>query len=222
MCPATSTRQSGTGKCLRHQFLIVLCVPLALHKCRVVTYFAVMEILRLISQTWMQVVCFHGYGYSVTGFLFVCLVVVFILHLFLFCVCVFVCLLLFGGRIITPCGVVILTICVQWNPSLRIHNGLDHSHTLKICFLICFQHSRYRRTDTCVEFQVKKTASETWPRLTEERIKLPWLKIDFDKFMVEGESEEEANNTQGVRLKRLKWRGRGGVRGAMHMIIGGN
>ena len=68
---------------------------------------------------------------------------------------------------------------------------------------------------------MKKTASETWPRLTEERIKLPWLKIDFDKFMVEGESEEEANNTQGVRLKRMKWGG-GGGRGGMHMIIGEN
>ena len=73
---------------------------------------------------------------------------------------------------------------------------------------------------------MKKTASETWPRLTEERIKLPWLKIDFDKFMVEGESEEEASNSQGVRLKgggeegvRLKG---GGGRGGMHMIIGEN
>ena len=49
---------------------------------------------------------------------------------------------------------------------------------------------------------MKKTTSETWPRLTEERIKLPWLKIDFDKFMVEGESEEEAS-TEGVRLNKV-------------------
>ncbi|KAL8606724.1 hypothetical protein ACOMHN_018758 [Nucella lapillus] len=58
------------------------------------------------------------------------------------------------------------------------------------------ENSRYRRTDTCVEFQIKKTAIETWPRLTEERVKLPWLKIDFDKFMVEGESEEETNSPE--------------------------
>ncbi|XP_076443820.1 very-long-chain (3R)-3-hydroxyacyl-CoA dehydratase-like [Babylonia areolata] len=58
------------------------------------------------------------------------------------------------------------------------------------------ENSRYRKTDTCVEFQIKKTATETWPRLTEARIKLPWLKIDFDKFMVEGESEEENNSQQ--------------------------
>ncbi|KAK7116428.1 very-long-chain (3R)-3-hydroxyacyl-CoA dehydratase 3-like [Littorina saxatilis] len=58
------------------------------------------------------------------------------------------------------------------------------------------ENSRYRRTETCVEFQVRKTATEIWPRLTEERVKLPWLKIDFDKFMVEGESEDEANNRQ--------------------------
>ncbi|KAK7501636.1 hypothetical protein BaRGS_00007067 [Batillaria attramentaria] len=56
--------------------------------------------------------------------------------------------------------------------------------------------SRYRKTDTCVEFQIKKTASESWPRLTAQRIKLPWLKIDFDKFMMEGESEDEVPSGQ--------------------------
>ena len=58
------------------------------------------------------------------------------------------------------------------------------------CYFL-FQKSQYRRTETCVEFQIAKTANETWPRLTEQSVKLPWLKIDFDKFMVEGETEDE-------------------------------
>ncbi|CAL1525936.1 unnamed protein product [Lymnaea stagnalis] len=51
--------------------------------------------------------------------------------------------------------------------------------------------SKYRTTDLAVEFQIEKTAAETWPRLTEQRIKLPWLKIDFDKFPLDDDSEEE-------------------------------
>ncbi|CAG5118870.1 unnamed protein product [Candidula unifasciata] len=53
--------------------------------------------------------------------------------------------------------------------------------------------SRYRKTDTAVEFQIEKSVPETWPRLTSERTKLQWLKIDFDKFM-QDESELEDNS----------------------------
>ncbi|XP_005089728.1 very-long-chain (3R)-3-hydroxyacyl-CoA dehydratase 3 [Aplysia californica] len=52
--------------------------------------------------------------------------------------------------------------------------------------------SRYRKTDLAVEFQIEKSAGETWPRLTADRMKLPWLKIDFDKFPVD-DSEEESD-----------------------------
>lgn len=53
------------------------------------------------------------------------------------------------------------------------------------------QNSFYRKTATDVEFQIKKDQPESWPRLTGERVKLPWLKIDFDKFLVDDESDEE-------------------------------
>ncbi|KAK3757930.1 hypothetical protein RRG08_058244 [Elysia crispata] len=51
--------------------------------------------------------------------------------------------------------------------------------------------SRYRKTDIAVEFQIQKAGSETWPRLTSERLKLPWLKIDFDKFPLDDSDIEE-------------------------------
>lgn len=53
-----------------------------------------------------------------------------------------------------------------------------------------------RTTDRAVEFSIKKKGSEVWPRLTESQTKLPWLKIDFDKFEFEDDSEcddEEAS-----------------------------
>ncbi|XP_059159418.1 very-long-chain (3R)-3-hydroxyacyl-CoA dehydratase 3-like [Physella acuta] len=50
--------------------------------------------------------------------------------------------------------------------------------------------SRYRKTDLAVEFQIEKLVGETWPRLTEQRIKLPWLKIDFDKFPLDDSDED--------------------------------
>ncbi|BFY98189.1 hypothetical protein BsWGS_01229 [Bradybaena similaris] len=69
--------------------------------------------------------------------------------------------------------------------------------------------SRYRKTDLAVEFQIEKSVSETWPRLTSERAKLPWLKIDFDKFMqdeseLDDDSDDEAtDNSQKELLDKL-------------------
>lgn len=59
---------------------------------------------------------------------------------------------------------------------------------LKNIFSI-FQKSKYRRTDIAVEFQIEKAAPESWPRLTAEKVKLPWLKIDFDKFFLDDSDE---------------------------------
>ena len=38
--------------------------------------------------------------------------------------------------------------------------------------------------------------AEVWPRLTEKQVKLPWLKIDFDRFTFEDEDEEEENEEE--------------------------
>ncbi|XP_041362904.1 very-long-chain (3R)-3-hydroxyacyl-CoA dehydratase-like [Gigantopelta aegis] len=70
--------------------------------------------------------------------------------------------------------------------------------------------SKYRVTPTGVEIRVEKGAKgEVWPRLTEKPIKLPWLKIDFDKVMLEDDSEEEHDdgslrNQQEEMLNRIE------------------
>lgn len=48
-----------------------------------------------------------------------------------------------------------------------------------------------RTTDRAVEFSIKKKGDEVWPRLTESQTKLPWLKIDFDKFEFEDDIDSE-------------------------------
>lgn len=52
-----------------------------------------------------------------------------------------------------------------------------------------------RLLDRAVEFHIKKQGEEVWPRLTEKQLRLPWLKIDFDKFAFEDEEEE---NIEGL------------------------
>ncbi|KAH9524876.1 Very-long-chain (3R)-3-hydroxyacyl-CoA dehydratase [Bulinus truncatus] len=62
--------------------------------------------------------------------------------------------------------------------------------------------SRYRKTDLAVEFQIEKSVAETWPRLTKQKLKLPWLKIDFDKFPVDDseENSDEDDDTKNVEV----------------------
>ncbi|KAJ8304647.1 hypothetical protein KUTeg_018230 [Tegillarca granosa] len=52
--------------------------------------------------------------------------------------------------------------------------------------------SKYRVQGRAVEFQIQKSGDgEVWPRLTREKVKYPWLKIDFDKVAYEDESDKE-------------------------------
>ena len=54
------------------------------------------------------------------------------------------------------------------------------------------QASQYRINERAVEFRLqKKGFGEVWPRLTYKPIKHPWLKIDFDKFAIEEDSDEK-------------------------------
>ena len=53
------------------------------------------------------------------------------------------------------------------------------------------QNSKYRITDQGVDFQIEKVGiDECWPRLTVEQKRPAWLKIDFDRFSYEDESDE--------------------------------
>ena len=48
-----------------------------------------------------------------------------------------------------------------------------------------------RVLDRAVEIHIQKKGEEVWPRLTEKQLRLPWLKIDFDKFAFEDEEEDQ-------------------------------
>ncbi|XP_065582633.1 very-long-chain (3R)-3-hydroxyacyl-CoA dehydratase-like [Artemia franciscana] len=55
--------------------------------------------------------------------------------------------------------------------------------------------SKYRATDRQVEFSLRKeNCGKWWKRLTEESLKLPWLKIDFDKWKSPEDFEEETRD----------------------------
>ncbi|XP_055893528.1 very-long-chain (3R)-3-hydroxyacyl-CoA dehydratase 3-like isoform X2 [Biomphalaria glabrata] len=62
--------------------------------------------------------------------------------------------------------------------------------------------SRYRKTDLAVEFQIEKSVAETWPRLTAEKLKLPWLKIDFDKFPSDDSEEQSDDDVSSMNMKQ--------------------
>ena len=53
-----------------------------------------------------------------------------------------------------------------------------------------------RLLDRAVEFHIKKQGGEVWPRLTEKQLRLPWLKIDFDKFAFEDDDDDETNEEE--------------------------
>ncbi|XP_060082787.1 very-long-chain (3R)-3-hydroxyacyl-CoA dehydratase-like [Ylistrum balloti] len=70
------------------------------------------------------------------------------------------------------------------------------------------EESKYRVMGRCIEFQIKKSGDgEIWPRLTYNKVKLPWLKIDFDKVAYEdseSEKEEQENSEQADYMKQLE------------------
>ena len=65
-------------------------------------------------------------------------------------------------------------------------------------YAIFTQSCKVRTTDRAVEFSIKKQEDEAWPRLTESQKKLPWLKIDFDKFEYDDDSEDEEAGKQAA------------------------
>ena len=53
-------------------------------------------------------------------------------------------------------------------------------------------------TDRHLEFQVEKQGiGQIWPRLMVKQQKPAWLKIDFDKFAVEDDSDDEVKGDTG-------------------------
>lgn len=74
-------------------------------------------------------------------------------------------------------------------------------------YVYTLKSSKYRVTGRAVEFECKKAGSgEVWPRLSEHPQKLPWLKIDFDRFAFdesEASSEEDLSVSSLVDIKAV-------------------
>ncbi|KAL3074988.1 hypothetical protein niasHS_014433 [Heterodera schachtii] len=52
-------------------------------------------------------------------------------------------------------------------------------------------------TDRRVEFVIPKEKEEWWPRLLKEKTKVPWIKVDFDKWKDEDEEKEDDTGGDG-------------------------
>ena len=56
--------------------------------------------------------------------------------------------------------------------------------------------STYKVIDRDIAFVLKKKQIQIWPRLLTERVKPPWLKVDFDKMQTDDLTDDENNDSQ--------------------------
>ena len=72
-------------------------------------------------------------------------------------------------------------------------NGPDQRYHLVIEFFLPVDksESNYEIKDREIRINLKKKEPDWWPRLLYQQQKLPWLKIDFDRWKEEGESEDD-------------------------------
>jgi prostaglandin-E synthase len=66
-------------------------------------------------------------------------------------------------------------------------------------------------TSRRVEIVVPKESAEWWPRLLKEKTKVPWIKVDFDKWKDEDEENEETDDFGGMGMGGMG--GMGGMPG---------
>ncbi|KAK2168286.1 hypothetical protein LSH36_18g03019 [Paralvinella palmiformis] len=71
----------------------------------------------------------------------------------------------------------------------------DYAFNVEFYLPINEKDSKYRITERCVDFKIEKVGiNEIWPRLMINTKKPAWLKIDFDRFALEDDSEEEKSD----------------------------
>ncbi|KAK3097558.1 hypothetical protein FSP39_010781 [Pinctada imbricata] len=97
-----------------------------------------------------------------------------------------------------------LTFCTE-GLGVRGHN--KYKFEVEFYLPVDPENSRYRVLERQIEFHIKKKGDgEVWPRLTFQKIKYPWLKIDFDKVadIDDTESEEDQAMPQMSQEDALK------------------
>ena len=76
---------------------------------------------------------------------------------------------------------------------------------MSLLFPIYFQKSKFAVRDRVIEFALeKKDSGPYWKRLVKEEQKQHWLKVDFNKWKDEDESDDEAGGGQDLEeVKKL-------------------
>ena len=70
---------------------------------------------------------------------------------------------------------------------------------MSLLFPIYFQKSKFAVRDRVIEFALeKKDSGPYWKRLGKEEQKQHWLKVDFNKWKDEDESDDEAGGGQDL------------------------
>lgn len=110
-------------------------------------------------------------------------------------------------------NLVYLSVCVEdcKNPDIKLHpdklyfrskGGVDQKEyevTINLFQEIIPEDSKYVVRDRLVEFILrKKIDGPFWKRLVKEDKKFHWLKVDFDKWRDEDDSDEEYGNNQDL------------------------
>merc|ERR1711994_765758 len=86
------------------------------------------------------------------------------------------------------------------------------------------ENSKYSVQDRVIQFAIqKKEEGPYWERLLKEKAKQHWLKIDFNKWKEEDESDDEAGNDQNLEQMMAQMGGLGGMGGMPGMAnMGGS
>lgn len=70
---------------------------------------------------------------------------------------------------------------------------VEYQRELQLFGAVVTEESKWKVTDACVLFSIGKLDKDAdfWPKLTTDKEKLPWLKVDWDKWVDESDEEPE-------------------------------
>jgi len=127
-------------------------------------------------------------------------------------------------------NLIFLTVCLEdcSKPEIKVESDKlffkgvggpeKKQHELTINFFkdIDTEKSKYAVRDRVIEFALeKKDSGPYWKRLVKEEKKQHWLKVDFNKWKDEDESDDEAGGGQDLEEMMRQMGGLGGMGGGM-------
>ncbi|RKP26423.1 HSP20-like chaperone, partial [Syncephalis pseudoplumigaleata] len=79
-------------------------------------------------------------------------------------------------------------------------NGTEYAFDIELFAEVVPEESKQAKTDYSLHMIIKKKAEDEpyWPRLTKEKVKLAYLRTDFDRWVDEDELEEQEGAAGGM------------------------